>query len=988
MKKIIIFIIFFLLTGFWFRQNVFASWSTLASAPAGIGNGASFACVDDTIYALKGGVSNNFWAYSISANTWFVKANTPANVDEGGALVYPGSGDTIYALAGNNSNFFWAYSISNDSWTSLAATPLNVMRGGSLTSVGADTIFAFMGDNSNTFWKYSISANTWTSNTAIPIATNYGSTLIYPGFGDTVYALGGSAGSGNTFWAYSISNDTWISQAPTPAAVGYGACIVYAGDGIIYAFRGANTNNFWAYNINTNIWDTKETTPENVAYGGALAYTGTGDTIYAFAGNSSNFWAYKKLTYYGPNWYVNAATGSDTNNGSETYPFATITRALQSAVAYDTIYIAAGTYSETVEIDTDGISLIGADSTSTILDINDSSLVGNKKSIYADNQIGLLLKNLQIRNYYYGISWNNIDSSQIENVWVRNCGEDGIYLYNNSDNNILVNNISSANEYNGIYLSSANNNILTNNTTLENVQNGISIYNGIDNILTNNMSLRNIADGIYISSSSNNIIENNTVYENLQNGILFSSSSDNNTITNNISSNNNYGFYIVDSSNNYFSQNTTDSNHMYGVYIAGSSSIADTFVKNNIKTSPINPDSGVWNLTTNYFDFSRNYWHTTDSSAIAVKIKNTGGGAIIWSPYLLGIVDTGLNADTIAPAAPSIYNVDTSVSGQITLYWTKPTLDENGNALGLGDTHLAGYRLYRYNQPDTNNWESYLVKNILSPNDTSFIDTDIVMGETYYYRVAAFDTHITNSKLFYNISWYSNAAQAIAPAVPYYGPNWYVNAATGNDTNNGSVTYPFATITRALQSAAAYDTIYIAAGTYSETVVIDIDGISLIGADSSATIIDAGDSNTANTAVIVVSKAIGGLIKDLTIRDGFDGIYYSDTSSGMIIENCNILSNKRYGFNRAGSGYPLLLQDNNFSNNDSYAIYSFTANNAIEKLINNSGENNGVDGILIIGERVGSWDVNDTFVLKYNQLPYYVQGDIDVYDAGGGGGSC
>ncbi|HON56985.1 MAG TPA: NosD domain-containing protein, partial [bacterium] len=250
----------------------------------------------------------------------------------------------------------------------------------------------------------------------------------------------------------------------------------------------------------------------------------------------------------------------------------------------------------------------------------------------------------------------------------------------------------------------------------------------------------------------------------------------------------------------------------------------------------------------------------------------------------------------------------------------------------------------------------------------SYTDTDISSGATYYYRIVAYDSHITNGQQFYNISWYSNAAQAIAPVVPYYGPNWYVNASTGNDTNNGSETYPFATITRALQSAAAYDTIYIAAGTYSETVVIDTDGISLIGADSMTTIIDpVGDSSVTNLYGIYAVVRNNLTINNLKVTDCYYGIYfdnvdssiidnvnitycasdvYPNNSSGIRITNNsenNIIKNSLCEYNMDGlsiiNSDSLIISNNNMSNNLSRGILLFdTATNIIvrDNILNNN----------------------------------------------------
>ena len=103
-----------------------------------------------------------------------------------------------------------------------------------------------------------------------------------------------------------------------------------------------------------------------------------------------------------------------------------------------------------------------------------------------------------------------------------------------------------------------------------------------------------------------------------------------------------------------------------------------------------------------------------------------------------------------------ITGVDSSVNQQVLLRWTKPSVDENGNALGASSSSLAGYRIYRSIYSETNNWEYYLIKIISNSNDTSYIDTGFVLNAVNYYRVTAFDSHLTNNSVeFQNISWYS-----------------------------------------------------------------------------------------------------------------------------------------------------------------------------------------------------------------------------------------
>ncbi|MBI4835430.1 MAG: hypothetical protein HY811_11525 [Planctomycetes bacterium] len=248
------------------------------------------------------------------SSNWNALASTSATVNYGGALVYPGSGDYIYALCGDLTDNFWAYSISGNSWSAKTDTPVEVGWGGALVSTGGDYIYALRGNSTTDFWRYSISGNSWTdmSDTSDNVAS--GGALVYPGSGDYIYALRG--GNTTDFWRYSISQNSWGAVESTPYNVNAGGSLVYAA-GYIYALRGANFKTFWRYDIAQDSWSAKEDAPLAVNGGGAMAYPGSGDYIYAFKGyNSSwpvnNFWAY---SISGNSWTTLTRTPSNLNSG-------------------------------------------------------------------------------------------------------------------------------------------------------------------------------------------------------------------------------------------------------------------------------------------------------------------------------------------------------------------------------------------------------------------------------------------------------------------------------------------------------------------------------------------------------------------------------------------------------------------------------------------------------------------------------------------------
>ncbi|HNW93731.1 MAG TPA: S8 family serine peptidase, partial [bacterium] len=113
------------------------------------------------------------------------------------------------------------------------------------------------------------------------------------------------------------------------------------------------------------------------------------------------------------------------------------------------------------------------------------------------------------------------------------------------------------------------------------------------------------------------------------------------------------------------------------------------------------------------------------------------------------------------------------------------------------------------------------------------------------------------------------------------GPNrWFV--ATTGDTGNsglsvlqakrylGQVCRGSATTTgRSLLTPG--DSVYVMAGTYSETVALDTDGVVLLGEGMTATIIDGGESSAAARTAVTVSAAGAGL-RNLTVTGAGRGI--------------------------------------------------------------------------------------------------------------------
>jgi parallel beta-helix repeat protein len=221
--------------------------------------------------------------------------------------------------------------------------------------------------------------------------------------------------------------------------------------------------------------------------------------------------------------------------------------------------------SETIQIDSNGITLDGNGHTVT------GSKTGN--GVYLYGRTGVTIRNLNVRNFLYGI-----------------------YLRSSSDNNIANNTVAN-NYWWGIVLDSSNGNTLTGNIANSNYAGvGIVLTSSSNNILTGNTANNDGSYGIYLISSSYNTLIDNTASNN-QLGIYLYSSNHNNLTNNTANSNHGsymywwaLGFYLYSSSYNNLQGNTANSNNNLGIYLAYSDT---NILKGNIIASNVNHGIGI-----------------------------------------------------------------------------------------------------------------------------------------------------------------------------------------------------------------------------------------------------------------------------------------------------------------------------------------------------------------------------------------------------------
>jgi len=212
--------------------------------------------------------------------------------------------------------------------------------------------------------------------------------------------------------------------------------------------------------------------------------------------------------------YYVAATGSDSNAGTLTAPFATVAKGFSVAQTGDTIYVRAGTYS-TVEINKSGITLSGYP--------NEIVKIIGRLICYQQNND--TVENFDVSgapagNYNGAVEIDDCNNSTFQNIvshdnvlqWVS-----GFEINNSTGDHILNNR--SYNSDSGIDVNNSTNieiagNLVYNNTIATGNSDGISVDDAASSGINihNNISHDNADDCIDTWTSSNNIIANNTVY--------------------------------------------------------------------------------------------------------------------------------------------------------------------------------------------------------------------------------------------------------------------------------------------------------------------------------------------------------------------------------------------------------------------------------------------------------------------------------------------
>ena len=170
--------------------------------------------------------------------------------------------------------------------------------------------------------------------------------------------------------------------------------------------------------------------------------------------------------------------------------FATIQEGIDGVPVGGTVHVAAGTYTENVDVN---------------------------KSLTIRSENGPNYTIVQAANSFdhvFAVTANNVTINGFTIIGANVFPNAGIYLH--AYNTKIENNNASYNFY-GVYMLSSHNNVIAYNTVSSNKRNGINVRGSNNNMITYNNVSRTSGTGIYLGFSKNNILTGNMMSENLFN---------------------------------------------------------------------------------------------------------------------------------------------------------------------------------------------------------------------------------------------------------------------------------------------------------------------------------------------------------------------------------------------------------------------------------------------------------------------------------------
>jgi len=529
--------------------------------------------------------------------------------------------------------------------------------------------------------------NTANSNTAYGIrlsGLSNGNTLASNDCSDNKYGIYTTSSSDNTLLNNTVNSNTE-----------YGIYLYYSSnDNLIYNNYFDNSVN--AYDTGINQWNTTKTNGTNIIGGPFLGgnywsdYAGVdntgdglGDTMlpYNSAGKIQNGGDLHPLILLSYNCTCGDICVDETGWWRDGGAFNANTTPIQAAVsnanAGEAICVAAGSYTENVDITTPHLTLAGEGAGVVTVTAADSSdhvfeVTADYVNISGFTATGAGWPYAGI--HLYGADHCNISENNASNNLY------GIYL-TTSSNNMLVSNTASNNYYYGIHLSSSSNNMLVSNTASNNCC-GIHMYSSSNyNTLTSNTANSNDWDGIHVYSSRNNTLTSNTANSNNDDGINLNSSSSNTLTSNTANSNNDNGIFLYSSCDNDVTCNLVQNNTDCGIRLT-SGSTGNNIARNNIIANGELQTDGSYhyqfkNSQSDDANAINNFWGAgMNNSTIDASIYDDEGGRAEVEFYPFETEPVPCAPVPISEESPAFTTVDAVIALRIAvgscpldLYW-------------------------------------------------------------------------------------------------------------------------------------------------------------------------------------------------------------------------------------------------------------------------------------------------------------------------------
>ena len=501
-------------------------------------------------------------------------------------------------------------------------------------------------------------------------------------------------------------------------------------------------------------------------------------------------------------WYV-APTGSDTNAGSITAPFATITKAAAVAQPNDVVTVRGGTYNQRPVISSHGtsaawITFKAYPGEQPIIDGTGLGLDKNVVTFYQASYV--LFTGFEVRNATrIGICGWDSNNIKVSGNTVHDCVRNGIYFGSDSmgitsditvDGNTVYNTVTE-NQYhtmNGgwataLVISWCNRGQITNNNVYQNNGEGLGFLLSNQGLVQQNNVHDNFSVEIYLDNVKSILVNRNFAYStgdtrfyrdgNPAAGIgtanepyAASNPLSDLTITNNIVVNSHWGFYYGAYGNGGGLKNTVVANNTFykstgALLWIENDAHANSVIENNIFDQVGGVMTDVAGAGVSY---RNNQWYGGNAGAAAgagdligdPRIANAGGitpadyKLTALSPGLhLGALVSAVNADYFGSARVAINDIGAhqfSSTTDVTPPPPPPTADTTAPAMPAGLTASVNGNLItlRWNASTDNVGVSgyRLYRNgalITTVGATTYADGGLATSTTYSYRVSAID---------------------------------------------------------------------------------------------------------------------------------------------------------------------------------------------------------------------------------------------------------